>query len=113
MSALSRLFTIERPQRIAGALLLIFLIECLYVANSRPLDQHETDAAFAGRRLSSASHLGRDWQPNFDESILAVRAVGALPAVMQMLDADGSSVRVYATPDRLLARLPFVLFGLW
>jgi len=113
MSVLFRLFTIARPQKIAGALLLIFLLECLYVANSRPLDQRETETAFAGRRLWSASHVTRDWQPNFDESILSVRAVGALPAVMQMLDADGSSARVYATPDRVLARLPFVLFGLW
>ncbi|HEX7958866.1 MAG TPA: hypothetical protein VF493_03055 [Terriglobales bacterium] len=113
MSALFRLFTIARPQRIAAALLLIFLLECLYVANNRPLDQHETDTAFAGRRLWSANHLGRDWQPNFDESILAVRAVGALPALMEMVDADGSSTRVYASPDRLLARLPFILFGLW
>src|SRR5689334_10964780 len=103
MSALFRLFTIARPQRIAGALLLIFLFQCVYVANNRPLDQHETDTAFAGRRLWSASHLGRDWQPNFDESILAVRAVGALPALMEMVDADGSSARVYASPDRLLA----------
>lgn len=113
MSALFKLFTIARPQRIAAALLFIFLLECLYVANNRPLDQQETDTAFAGRRLWSANHLSRDWQPNFDESILAVRAVGALPALMEMVDADGSSTRVYASPDRLLARLPFILFGLW
>src|SRR2546423_2555547 len=113
MPALLRLFTIARPQKIAGALLLIFLLECLYVAKSRPLDQREADAAFAGRRLWSANHLGRDWQPNFDESILAVRAVGLLPALMQRLDIDGTSSRIYSATNRVLTRLPFLAFGLW
>lgn len=113
MPALFRLFTVARPQKIAGALLLIFLLQCLYVANSRPLDQRETETAFAGRRLWSASHVSRDWQPNFDESILAVRAVGLLPGLMHSLDLDGSEARIYAAPDRLLTRLPFVFFGLW
>src|SRR5437868_9288658 len=113
MSALFSLVRIERPQKIAGALLLIFLLECLYVANSRSLDQRETDTAFAGRRLWSSNHLGQDWQPHFDESILAVRAVGFLPALMQTLDIDGTSARIYAAPNRVLTRFPFVLFGLW
>src|SRR5947209_2799718 len=115
MPALSRLFTVRRPQKIAGALLLAFLLECLYVVTSRPLNQHETDAAFAGRRLWSASgrHLRRDSPADADESILAIRAVGLLPALQQRLNLREAQARIYAAPNPVLARLPFVLFGLW
>jgi hypothetical protein len=113
MPPLFSLVRIDRPQKIAGALLLIFLIECLYVASRRPMDQQETEAAFAGRRLWSARNLDRDWPANFDESILAVRSAGMLSTIAQKLDMADASARVYAAPNRILTRLPFVFFGLW
>jgi hypothetical protein len=113
MPALSSLVRIDRPQKIAGALLLLFLIECLYVASRRPLDQQETEVAFAGRRLWTATHLSGNSQSNFTESILAVRAAGFLSAIEQKLDIGEAGARIYAMPDRLLTRLPFVFFGLW
>ena len=113
MPPLLSLVRIDRPQKIAGALLLIFLIECLYVASRRPMDQQETEAAFAGRRLWSARTLSGDWPANFDESILAVRAAGLISGITQKLDISETSARVYASPNRIMTRLPFVLFGLW
>jgi hypothetical protein len=111
MPALSSLVRIDRPQKIAGVLLLILLVECLYVAIRRPLDQRETEAAFAGRRLWSANRMSRDWG-SFNESILAVRAAGLFTAIEQKFDIDAGA-RVYAAPDRMFTRLPFVLFGVW
>ena len=113
MPALSSLFRIDRPQKIAAVLLLLFLVECLYVASRRPLDQQETEVAFAGRRVWTTTHLSGNSQEGFSESILAVRAAGFLSAIEQKLDIGEAGARIYAAPDRLLTRLPFLFFGLW
>ena len=113
MPALFSLVRIDRPQRIAGALLLLFLVECLYVAVRRPLDQQETEVAFAGRRLWTGTHLSANSHGSSSESILTIRAAGFLSAMEHKLDVNHAGARIYAAPDRLLTRLPFVLFGLW
>src|SRR5438045_1455325 len=113
MPALFRLFTVQRPQKIAGVLLLVFLLECFYVITTRPLNPQESETAFAGRRLWSGAHSKRDGYSNFDESIFAVRAAGLLSTLQQKLNIGESEGRIYANPNRVLARLPFVLFGLW
>src|SRR2546423_15597445 len=76
MPALFRLFTVQRPQKIAGVLLLLFLLECFYVFTTRPLNPQESETAFSGRRLWSGVNSKLDGYSNFEESIFAVLVAG-------------------------------------
>ena len=108
-------FKVERPQKIAAALLLAFLLQCFYVTSVRPLDEQELRTAFVGRHAWSGSpgELSRPGQSVSDENVLAVRAAGLLPRLWQKLHIGEDEDRIYAAPSRRLTRLPFAIFGLW
>ncbi len=108
-------FKIQRPQKIAAALLLAFLLQSLYVVSARPLDEQELRTAFASKRSWSSAplNLSTPGALHSDENALTVRIVALLPKLMQKLHIGEGQGRIYAAPSRWLTRLPFALFGLW
>src|SRR5947209_7182454 len=113
MSVRQPRFEIHKAQKIAAALLLIFLIQELWLVAHLPLTIAETRNALAGKALWSSSPLKNVQSALIPgDSILTLRLAGVLPAVARHWPPN-RRFTVYAAPSRWLVRLPFVAFGLW
>jgi hypothetical protein len=107
-------FTIHKAQKIAGALLLVFVLQALWLVSHLPMDLAETRTALAGQALWSAHSLGRANSPLIaGDSILALRSAGLLPVIARHLPWGKNEFAIYSAPNRWLVRLPFVVFGVW
>ncbi|MBV9073224.1 MAG: hypothetical protein JOZ10_06290 [Acidobacteria bacterium] len=107
-------FEIHRSQKIAGSLLLIFLLQALWLLAHLPLSMAETRSVLAGEALWSSRPLLSRGSPLIPgDSILALRCAGLLPAIASRFQSRASVFSIYAAPNRWLVRLPFALFGLW
>lgn len=107
-------FEIHKAQKIAGALLAVFLLQSLWLLAHLPLDMSETRNALAGRSLwSSPQLLGADSPLIPGDSILTLRCAGALTAIAAHWETSSYKFSIYGAPNRWLVRLPFVLFGVW
>ena len=118
-----RLFTIQirRPQMFAGALLLVFALQCLWVVSRQQLTQRDYQFARCGRELwEKPSPLAGYLTScgNLADGTFAYRAAG-LPLTLQRIVAGQASststweMRHLVTSILLLMRLPFILFGVW
>src|SRR6185437_8290043 len=114
MSTHARRFQIHRPQKIAAALLLIFLLQSLWLLAHLPLDMAETRATLAGRALwSNRQLLGASSPLIAGDSVLTLRSAGVLAVIAKYWQAQNLEFSIYAAPSRWLVRLPFACFGLW
>ena len=107
-------FEIHKAQKIAAALLMLFVIQCLWLASHLPLTMSETRSALAGQSLWSSRQLAGSSSPLIPgDSILELRCAGLLPSVAKTWAANNKTFSIYAAPNRWLVRLPFVVFGTW
>src|SRR5258708_6114779 len=108
MLRIVREFSIGRPQIIAGMLLLMFLVQCFWVAGNRRL----SDLEFQYIASSHAPKAGQEYRITspftaFDASIPA-RITWLLRSV-----TPSSFGATLAVPRPWFLRLPFIAFGLW
>lgn len=108
MLKILRDFKIGRPQVFGGALLALFLAQCIWVASGRRLSDLEYDyiaAGFgtpAGQQLRAASPF---------TGLVATASLRLLSALKPLMPV---SLRAWlAIPHPWLIRLPFVAFGIW
>lgn len=107
-------FEVHKAQKIAAALLVVFIVQCLWLVSHLPLSMAETRSALAGRSLWSSRQLSSRSSPLIPgDSILELRCAGVLPSLARVWRANSSTFSIYAPPNRWLVRLPFVLFGTW
>jgi Dolichyl-phosphate-mannose-protein mannosyltransferase len=104
-------FKIGRPQVFAGLMLLAFLAQCLWSANSRRLSELEYEYI--------ASGLSRD-QPapsadrGADSPLTAWMAAWPVRFSRMIRNVTPASLGVsFAIPRAWFLRLPFVIFGVW
>ena len=114
MSTRETRFHIHKAQKIAAALLLVFLLQTMWLVAHVPLDMAETRTALAGRSLWSSRPLLRASSPFIPgDSVLALRCAGVLPSIAKRMEEHAYAFSIYAAPNRWLVRLPFVMFGVW
>ena len=107
-------FEVHRAQKIAAALLVVFLVQCLWLVAHLPLTMAETRSALAGQSLWSSRQLTGANSPLIPgDSILELRCAGLLPSIARKWAPQNRSFSIYAAPNRWLVRLPFALFGAW
>src|SRR5437868_236785 len=107
-------FEIHRAQKIAAALLMVFVIQCLWLVSHLPLSMSETRSALAGQSLWSSRPLASASSPLIPgDSILELRCAGLLPSIARTWATHSKTFSLYAAPNRWLVRLPFVVFGAW
>lgn len=102
-----REFRVGRPQVFAGLMLLAFLAQCLWTANTRKLSDLEYRYIAAG--LPNAGDKGTNASP-------FTGWVAALPVRFTALArkiATPALSAALAVPRPWLLRLPFIIFGLW
>jgi len=107
-------FEIHKAQKIAAALLMVFVIQCLWLVSHLPLTMAETRSTLAGQSLWSSRQLAGGSSPLIPgDSILELRLAGLLPSITRTWASQNKTFSIYAAPNRWLVRLPFVLFGAW
>ncbi|MGB7137368.1 MAG: glycosyltransferase family 39 protein [Acidobacteriaceae bacterium] len=115
-----RKFRFERPQKIAAALLLLLLGECLWVSAQRPLSETDYEFARCGREMwEQPSSLAGYFTTcgNIHDGTLAYRAAG-LPLTLERIAAGQAEtastweMRHEVGAIKLVLRLPFMLAGL-
>ncbi len=102
-----REFRVGRPQVFAGLMLLAFVVQCLWVANSRKLSDLEYRYIAAG--LIGKSEKAVNPSP-------FTGWVAALPVRLITLArkiANPSISAALAVPRPWMLRLPFIVFGVW
>lgn len=115
-----RKFRFERPQKIAAAMLLLLLGQCLWVSAARPLSESDYQFARCGREMwERPSPLPGYFTTcgNMHDGTLAYRAAG-LPLTLERIFAGQAAttstweMRHEVGAIKLLLRLPFMLAGL-
>ncbi len=115
-----RKFRFARPQKIAAAMLLLLLGECLWVSARRPLSETDYQFARCGREMwERPSPLTGYFTTcgNIHDGTLAYRAAG-LPLTLERIAFGQASttstweMRHEVGAIKLLMRLPFMLAGL-
>jgi hypothetical protein len=102
-----REFRVGRPQVFAGLMLLAFMAQCLWTANTRKLSDLEYRYIAAG--LTSANEKAVNASP-------FTGWVAALPVRLTSLArkiATPALSAALAVPRPWLLRLPFIVFGVW
>lgn len=101
-------FRIGRPQIYAGLMLLGFLAQCLWVSATRRLSplEHEYVSSGFSRRASDGNGNGNGISP-------FTGWAAALPFKLAHKAAGGIVSEQWIVPPRWMARLPFIIFGLW
>src|SRR5258708_7819422 len=112
MLRIIREFSVGRPQLIAGAMLLAFLAQCLWVASDRRLSDLEYEYIASGHRPQ------RSLQPRQEFRITSpfTGLVASLPLQATGIVRSVAPARIsaaLAVPRPWLLRLPFVIFGFW
>src|SRR5262249_21708022 len=100
-------FRIGRPQILAGLMLLAFVAQCLWAANSRKLSDLE--------KVYIASGLG-SLPPESGTASPLTAWTAALPVrgIQSLRRVSPAKLSLaLAIPRPLLIRLPFIVFGLW
>lgn len=114
-------FEVRRPQKLAAAMLLLFVAQCFWVVRHQVLTQRDYQYARCGRELWEkpspiAGYLTSCG--NISDGIFAYRAAG-LPLTIQRIVAGQPSsastweMRHLLSDVLVLLRLPFILFGVW
>src|SRR5262249_54439223 len=102
-------FRIGRPQVLAGLMLLAFLAQCVWAANSRKFS--DLEKVYIANGLGSLPAESGTASPlTAWTAALPVRAIQLLRSVSP---ASISSSLALAIPRPLLIRLPFIIFGVW
>jgi len=102
-----REFRVGRPQVFAGLMLLAFLVQCLWAANTRKLSDLEYRYIAAGltgkneKAVNSSPFTG--WVAAFPVRLISLARKIATPSISAAL----------AVPRPWMLRLPFIVFGLW
>lgn len=114
-------FEVRRPQKLAAAMLLVFIVQCLWVVRHQTLTQRDYQYARCGRELwEKPSPLAGYLTScgNITDGTFAYRAAG-LPLTIQRIVAGQPSnsstweMRHIVGDVLFLLRLPFILFGVW
>lgn len=98
-------FRIGRPQIYAGLMLLGFVAQCLWVSASRKLSPLEHEYVASG----FPQRAGQEYRI----SSPLTGAVAALPFKLSHAAAGRIVSERWIVPPRWMARLPFLLFGVW
>jgi hypothetical protein len=115
-----RKFRFERPQKIATAMLLLLLGQCLWVSARQPLTETDYQYARCGREMwERPSPLAGYFTTcgNIHDGTLAYRAAG-LPLTLERIVSGQAAttstweMRHEVGAVKLLLRLPFILAGL-
>lgn len=114
-------FEIHRPQMLAAAMLLLFVVQCLWVVHHQTLTGLDYQYARCGRELWErpsplAGYLTSCG--NISDGTFAYRVAGLPLTLERILLGQPSSVSTWemrhlAGDVLLLLRLPFILFGVW
>lgn len=115
-----RKFRFERPQKIAAALLLVLLGQCLWVSARRPLSATDYQFARCGREMwERPSPLAGYFTTcgNIHDGTLAYRAAGLPLTLERILAGQAASTSTWEMRHevgaiKLLLRLPFILAAL-
>lgn len=103
-----REFRIGRPQIFAGLLLLLFLVQCIWVAGGRRFSDLEYD--YIGSRFRPPAGAPYLAASPFT-SLMAGLPVHLVSALKSFIPASvGASLSI---PRPWIFRLPFLIFGLW
>lgn len=114
-------FEVRRPQKVAAAMLLVFIAQCFWVVHHQALTQRDYQFARCGRELwEKPSPLAGYLTScgNISDGTFAYRAAG-LPLTIQRIVAGQPSsastweMRHIVGDVLFLLRLPFILFGVW
>ena len=102
-----REFRVGRPQVFAGLMLLAFVVQCLWVANTRKLSDLEYRYIAAGLTGKSEKAVNPSpftgWVAALPVRLITLARKIATPSISAAL----------AVPRPWMLRLPFVVFGLW
>lgn len=115
-----RKFRFERPQKIAAAMLLLLLGQCLWVSARRPLSEKDYEFARCGRELWEHTSPVPGYFTtcgNIHDGTLAYRAAGLPLTVERILAGEAATTSTWEMRHevgsiKLLLRLPFMLAGL-
>ena len=102
-----REFRVGRPQVFAGLMLLIFLVQCLWVASTRKLSDLEYRYIAAGLTGKEEAAVN----PSPFTGLVAAFPVRATSVARKMVTPELSAS--LAVPRPWFLRLPFVIFGVW
>src|SRR5258707_3047194 len=103
-----REFQIGRPQIFAGMLLLVFAVQCLWVASGRRISDSEYECMASGHR----SRPGEEFRVTSPvTSVVAAFPLQVAAAIRPALPARMKAAM--AIPPSWWLRLPFVIFGVW
>jgi len=100
-------FKVGRPQVYAGLMLLFFMAQCFWTANTRKLSDLEYRYIASGLTESGAKAL----KPSPFTSVVAAFPVRLVSAARKVATPQLSAA--LAVPRPWLLRLPFVVFGAW
>ncbi len=102
-----REFRVGRPQIYAGLMLLVFLAQCLWAANTRKLSDLEYRYIAAGLTSKSEKAVNPSpltgWVAALPVRLITLARKIAAPSISASL----------AVPRPWMLRLPFIVFGLW
>ncbi len=103
-----REFQIGRPQIFAGMLLLVFAVQCLWVASGRRISDSEYEYMASGHR----SRPGQEFRVTSPvTAVVAAFPLRLAEAIRPALPARMKAAM--AIPPLWWLRLPFVIFGVW
>src|SRR5258708_26222128 len=108
MLRIVREFSIGRPQIIAGMLLLMFLVQCFWVAGNRGLSDLEFQYIASGH----APKPGQEYRITSPFTGLAASIPARITWLLRTL-APSSASATLAVPRPWFLRLPFIAFGFW
>jgi len=107
MFQLLREFRVGKPQVFAGPMLLAFLVQCLWVANTRKLS--DLEYRYIGAGLTGKSGKAINASPF--TGLVAAFPVGITSLARKIATPELSAA--LAVPRPWFLRLPFVIFGVW
>ena len=102
-----REFKVGRPQLYAGLMLLAFMAQCLWTANTRKLSDLEYRYIASGLTGAGEKAL----KPSPFTSLVAAFPVRLISVARKIATPQLSAA--LAVPRPWLLRLPFIIFGLW
>ncbi len=108
MLRIVREFSIGRPQILAGLMLLIFLVQCFWVAGNRRLSDLEFQYLASGH----APQPGQEYRITSPFTGLAASFPARITWLLRTV-APSSVSATLAVPRPWFLRLPFIAFGFW